>query len=51
MVANIQSAGLNAVQRNTKYGVVKNYGNTPKAVESATINAMASNRIAIQGVA
>ncbi|MBD5772418.1 5-amino-6-(D-ribitylamino)uracil--L-tyrosine 4-hydroxyphenyl transferase CofH [Marinomonas colpomeniae] len=44
MVANIQSAGLNAVQRDTKYGVVKNYGSEPKSLT-------ASNRIAIQGVA
>jgi FO synthase len=44
MVANIQSAGLNAVQRDTKYGVVKNYGSEPKSLT-------ASNRIAIQGIA
>ena len=44
MVANIQSAGLNAVQRDTKYGVVKNYGSELKKLT-------ASNRIAIQGVA
>ncbi len=44
MVANIQSAGLNAVQRDTKYGVVKNYGSEPKSFT-------ASNRIAIQGIA
>ncbi|MFT2098551.1 5-amino-6-(D-ribitylamino)uracil--L-tyrosine 4-hydroxyphenyl transferase CofH [Marinomonas sp. 2405UD66-6] len=41
MVANIHAAGFNAIQRNTKYDTVKDYGKT----------AFQSNRIDIVGVA
>jgi 7,8-didemethyl-8-hydroxy-5-deazariboflavin synthase CofH subunit len=46
MVANIHAAGLHAVQRSTKYDVVKDY-----PIVANAIKAPLSNRIAIQGVA
>ncbi|MBJ7537313.1 5-amino-6-(D-ribitylamino)uracil--L-tyrosine 4-hydroxyphenyl transferase CofH [Marinomonas transparens] len=46
MVANIQAAGLNAVQRNTKYETVKTYCVEEKHPQTPT-----TNRIAILGVA
>ena len=46
MVANIHAAGLHAVQRSTKYDVVKDY-----PIVANTIKAPLTNRIAIQGVA
>lgn len=46
MVANIHAAGLHAIQRSTKYDVVKDY-----PIAANTIKAPLTNRIAIQGVA
>ncbi|WP_418138389.1 5-amino-6-(D-ribitylamino)uracil--L-tyrosine 4-hydroxyphenyl transferase CofH [Marinomonas sp. RS-M-Aa-14] len=46
MVANIQAAGLHAVQRSTKYEVVRDY-----PLVEHKVKAPLSNRIAIQGVA
>ncbi|MEO9275191.1 5-amino-6-(D-ribitylamino)uracil--L-tyrosine 4-hydroxyphenyl transferase CofH [Marinomonas sp. 5E14-1] len=50
MVANIQSAGLTAVQRDTKYGVVKTFEDAPRVFHQASPS-IDANRIAIQGVA
>ncbi|UTV99177.1 5-amino-6-(D-ribitylamino)uracil--L-tyrosine 4-hydroxyphenyl transferase CofH [Marinomonas rhizomae] len=46
MVANIHAAGLHAVQRSTKYDIVKDY-----PIAATSIKAPLTNRIAIQGVA
>jgi FO synthase len=46
MVANIQAAGLNAVQRSTKYEVVRTY-----VVEENSEKTPLTDRIAIRGVA
>jgi FO synthase len=46
MVANIQAAGLNAVQRSTKYEVVRTY-----FVEENSTKTPLTDRIAILGVA
>ena len=46
MVANIQAAGLNAVQRSTKYEVVRTY-----VVEENSAKTPLTDRIAIRGVA
>lgn len=46
MVANIHAAGLHALQRSTKYDVIKDY-----PIVANTIKAPLTNRIAIQGVA